>query len=377
MDTSTAGGSEKDESKPSSGRSPARAYAPAVLDESQPRLTDLIPQRAFVLVMLALVGLTAIASIECLYIHLYVAILHGVSLPGIDLGQRGNVAHWFSSLVMATGSGLSIAIYSIRVHRVDDYRGRYRVWLWMSAALLLASLHIVTGVHHSVNAACLLVSGMGPEGLGAHLWMLPYGIAAGCVGLWLAIELWPSLEAFGAFATAATLCVLALVAEVGLFPLEGVLIATVAKSSVMMLTHGMFVYSLTLYARHVHLDAQGRLLVQVEKTKRKRAKSSAKLAVVGGDEATESRKKKSSGSEKSAAGNKEAAAGGSSAANPKPAGASISAATLKSPASVKPLAVADDDEDGAEGDKLSRAERRRLKKLAQQGDQRDEQRRAA
>ena len=374
MDTSSSGGIEKDEAKPASGggRGPVRAYAAAVLDERQPRLTDLIPKRAFVLLMLALVGLTTIASIEAVYIHLYDTLSRGTALPGIDLAQRGNVANWFSSLLLAAGSAAALVIYSIRLHRVDDYRGRYRVWLWTSTALLLGSVHVVTGLHESVNALCLHLSGMSRAGAGNFLWLGVYGIVLGGVGLWLAVELWPSLEAFGAFAATGTLCVLALVAEAGLLPLEGQLLSTVVQTSVVMLTHGTLAYSLALYARHVYLDAEGRLLVQVERAKPKKSKSSAKLSVVTSDDGAESRRKKSSTADKAA--RKEAVAD-----EERTAGASISAATLKSPANAKPLAVAerDPDDDAPEEEKLSRAERRRLKKLAQQGDGHSEQRRAA
>ena len=382
MDTSASGSADKDDAKPtaSSGKSPTRAYAPAVLEDRQPRLTDLVPQRAFVLVMLGLLGLTAIASIECVYIHLQSILSSGVRLPGLDLEQQGSVASWFSSMTLALGATASLVIYSIRVHRVDDYRGRYRVWLWTSAALVLASVHVVTGLHESVNAACLLISGIGSAGAGRFLWIAVYGTALSGLGVWLAFELWPSLEAFGLFAAAATLSVVAVVVELGLLPLQGELLSTVVGTTVVMLAHGTLVYSLLLYARHVHLDAQGRLLVAVEKAKRKKTRSSAKLAVVGSEDAAEPRRKKGASADKatSTAG-KDAAAEGTAGSGAKPAGASISAATLKSPSTTKPLSVAerDEDDEDADGDKPSRAERRRLKKLAQQGDSRGEQRRAA
>jgi hypothetical protein len=370
MDTSAPSDTDQEEARTTSGaKGPTRAYAPAVLDERQPKLTDLIPQRAFVLAMLALVGLTAIAAIEAVYIHLYQPRLGGVMLRGVDLAQRGSLAEWFSSVMLLTGAALSLVVYSIRLHRVDDYRGRYRVWLWTSAALVLASLATATGVHESLNAACAAVAGLNGGGASDFLWLAIYGTLFGGLGMWLAVELWPSLEAFSTLAVAAALYMLATVAQIGLLPLEGTLLSVVAGTTALMVAHGTLVYSLTLFARHVHLDAQGRLMVNVEPVKRKKTKSRAKLAVVGDDGAEPKRKK--------AASKAAVAAGGDS--ETKPAGASISAATLKSPAAGKQLSVAGDDEDSEDNDdsaKLSRAERRRLKKLAQDGDG-GQQRRAA
>jgi hypothetical protein len=395
MDASPGADAEKDETKPapSSARGPVRAYAAAVLTDRQPHLADLIPRRAFTVVMLALIGLTVIASIEAIYIHLQPMLIAGANLPGIDLLRPGSLSQWFSSVVLALGAAMSLMIYSIRVHRVDDYRGRYRVWLWTAGALVWASISTATSIHESLNVAAQQIPGVGHAGMANHLWLAAYAVVFGGLAVRLTGEVWPSLETFAGLAISATLYVLAIVLELGLLSVEGAVLATVAQSSAVMLAHGMLVYSLALYGRHVHLDAQGRLLVKVEKAKRKKSKSKAKLSVVSSDEAAEPRRKKAAG-EKTApaakAGTTKTDAAKSDSAKPdatktetKPAGASISAATLKSPVTpVKPLAVAgrdndDEDEDEQDGDSPSRTERRRLKKLAQQGGNRDQQRRAA
>jgi len=357
MDASTASETDQEAARTSSGgKGPTRAYAPAVLEERQPKLTDLIPLRPYVVVMLGLVGLTVIAAIEAIYIHLYQPKLGGAWLRGVDLAQRGSLAEWFSSVTLLVGAALSIVVYSIRVHRVDDYRGRYRVWLWTAGTLVLGSLATVTGVHESLNQACVSLAGT-QNALSDYLWLAIYGVVFGGIGLWLAAELWPSIEAFMTLAIAAVLYMLAAAAHVELLPIEGMLLSVVCGTTALMLAHGTLLYSLTLFARHVHLDAQGRLLVNAEPVKRKKSKSKAKLAVVS-DDADDSKRKRGS---KSAATEDEAS-------ETQTIGASISAATLKSP-------TEDDGEEDAASGKLSRAERRRLKKLAEQGG--GHQRRAA
>ncbi len=48
------------------------------------------------------------------------------------------------------GSVACLLIYSIRRHRIDDYRGRYRVWLGAALACLMLSANSVAGLHQVV-----------------------------------------------------------------------------------------------------------------------------------------------------------------------------------------------------------------------------------
>lgn len=362
MDTGPASdaGGDDTKSSASSAKGPVRAYPPSVLDERQPRSVDLIPQRPYMLAMLALVGLTAIATVEAFYIHLYDSLAHGFVLPGLDLAHRGNLAEWLSSFLLGLGAVGSLVVYLIRVHRIDDYRGSYRVWLWTAAGLLLASIDVTTGLHHSLNALLASVCGVDPSGLGQFLWLGVFGLLYGGLGVRLACELWPSIEAFAGLAITTTLYVVAAMFAVGVIAFEGTLLNIVAATTVTMLAHGSLLFAITLFGRHVHLDAQGRLKVRVDggarkKKAKEKAKSRTKLSVVGSDEAAGTKRKKPAADKSTSKSDDKADA--------KPAGASISAATLKSPLSV---AGQDDDEDeSSEGTKLSRAERRRLKKLGQ------------
>src|SRR5437899_9407064 len=54
-----------------SAKGPVRAYSSAVLEERQPKVTDLVPVRPLVVIILLLLGVTGVAAIET--IHIYVA----------------------------------------------------------------------------------------------------------------------------------------------------------------------------------------------------------------------------------------------------------------------------------------------------------------
>ena len=55
---------------------------------------------------------------------------------------------WLSSLLARTWQVLgSLLIYSIRRHKLDDYRGHYRWWLVAGIAWLVMSVDAITGLH--------------------------------------------------------------------------------------------------------------------------------------------------------------------------------------------------------------------------------------
>ncbi|MEX2027807.1 MAG: hypothetical protein WEH44_10900, partial [Pirellulaceae bacterium] len=109
-------------------RAPLRAYGESVLTERQLRISDLIPLRPLIITLLALTVLTGVAAIETLYICCETSSLVNRSVTGlaveraqlapINLAARGNLASWYSSLLLATGAAGSLIIYAIRSHPV-------------------------------------------------------------------------------------------------------------------------------------------------------------------------------------------------------------------------------------------------------------------
>lgn len=377
-----------------SAKGPVRAYSPAVLAERQPRVTDFVPVRPFAAVFLILLGLTGVAAIETTYIYLATLPLGsaGQYLSALDVNQRGSVATYYSALLLALGAAGSLAIYGIRSHRVDDYRGRYRIWMWTAAALAWASVDAATGLHDALGVGVALLSGQPLEGaIGATAvqvcWLAVYGLLLGTLAVRAAIEVWPSLPSFASLLVAALLYLIAGMLSLGMFQAISPLVNSVAASTFVLLAHVALVSAVGLYARHVHLDAQGRLKVHIDpdRKKGKKAKSKAKLKVVKEEKADEEPDFKPAA--------KPAAAAAATTESAKPStsprfgwGSSSSSSTPppKAAAAIsKPAATPNyDDEDDEEGEdedgqKLSRSERKRLKKLARREQQQSQQRRAA
>jgi hypothetical protein len=263
---------------------------------------------------------------------------------------------------------------------VDDYRGRYRVWLWVAGALAWASLDAATGIHDAVGLGIAFIAGtsLDSTSLAAACtmsWLAIYALLFGVLTIRAALEIWPSLPAFCAVCVATLCYFLGGLAELEIFTSESPLVASVIGSTLVMLAHVAVASSVLLYARHVHLDAQGRLKVHIDPSKRKKAKpkSKARLKVVKEDKDDTVAKP----AEKSIAASKSSqpaagtsprfgAASSGSSNQPAKASATVTKATSSS--------YEDDDEDEDDGDdRVSKAERRRLKKMAR----REQGRRAA
>ena len=366
-------------------KGPVRAYAPAVLEERQLRFTDLLPVRPFRVALCILTALTAVAAIECCHIYLKTLPLDKFSDPlaALDVAQPGSIAAWFSSITLAGATVLSLVIFGIRLHRVDDYRGRYRMWLWTAAALAWASLDAATNLHNTIGLGLAHAAGrpLDPASLGAACtisWLALYGLVLGTLLIRLSIEVWQSLPAFATLAISALLYFLSSLAILEVLPHQSPLVATVVRTSLEMLAHVSLASALLLYARHVYLDAAGRLKVHIDPDKRRQTKKSrTRLKVVKADKEKEERESGDNRAAAAASANNKPAQpsqpikfGTGTTSNLPKAGAAIS-----KPSSSANYDDEDEDEDADDGDqRLSRAERRRLKKLARREQQ---QRRAA
>ena len=114
------------------------------------------------MLLLALLAISIATGLEALYGHVALGYtsLRIDQVPAVDLAAPGSVADWFSSCLLLAAAGLGILTYLIRRHRVDDYRGRYRMWYWMVPLLVIASLDQVSDLQTSLRTALLVLAGI-------------------------------------------------------------------------------------------------------------------------------------------------------------------------------------------------------------------------
>jgi hypothetical protein len=235
-------------------------YASAAERDNQPRMIDFVPLRPWSMCLTIGLGVSIIAALLTCYAWLanLGAYLPATSLAPLDLTNERSLANWFASLLLLANMQLSLVIFSLRKHRVDDYHGRYRIWLWIAAASLLASIQLATGISQLIKAALSPASrfcGVAEQiGLMAVLGLLACYLAVRAV---LETRRSPatllSLVLSGVLLSAPTL-LKTLAVNAG-SPLAATLLdaGTHLAGCLMLLIAAMF------YSRHVMLDVEGKL----------------------------------------------------------------------------------------------------------------------
>ncbi|HEY1784556.1 MAG TPA: hypothetical protein VGG30_03375 [Pirellulales bacterium] len=379
-------GSESDDAaRPASGDAAAggqirETYTSQARRDAQPRLTDLIPTRYRVLAAWYTAGVVVIGLLEALYSRFdWLAEQVAPAVPrALDLAERGSFAAWFSSACLSVTALTSVLVFSLRRHRVDDYRGRYRIWIWAALAWMALAVNQTAPWDELMRAVVLRA-----------------GSRIGLNHDWL----WPLLCASTAMACAARLTIemrrsalsLALLWTGGLAWLAAVLCPVLAIGAHEPASQTMLVAGLTLtgqwtilwahmvYARHVLLDAHGLIAPRSVVTRPRLAKRTRKVAT--SRTAAEGAVAESSARGNSAAARRPAAETSATerasndstpakvAAASKPAVAPTAAKNAPAAKSAPPADVrlgihADDDSDDESSDRsLSRTERKRLKRL--------------
>jgi len=269
--------------KSSARTGPAQRYAADALAEHQARITDLVPKRVWTLLVLLLLALTGVAGIAALYSQWgwRSGAVGREAMASLNVSAPGSLASWFSSLLLLAAAVGSVLIYTIRRHKADDYRGRYRVWLWAAAVLLVASmdatarLHVLT--HHVVaqltGAAFLANTAVWP--------LVGMALVYGLFGVRMFFEVRSSRGATASLAFAVGFYLAAAAVSI-LWPERPSGHTTaIAFASLAMLGHVCVWYTVVVYARNVYLDAQGALPVarRERKTSRKAAEEASGDAI--------------------------------------------------------------------------------------------------
>lgn len=257
------------------GNAPGKSYTEAAKLAHGRALSALLPSRLLTIALTAAVAVTVVAA--CLALHAGSAALAALA-PAVDatvlrLDEDGSIGHWWASMLLVTAGVVALFIFSLRRHRIDDYHGRYRVWIWISFACLAASLFETTRLERLVRG----LSGLAAERFSISndvLWPSFVGVIAAAVGLRLFFEIRRCPSAIGALAASAVSFVAAAAAYHG-WPV------TPTSASLCYWSRGSwlvgYVFVLTtflLYARHVQLDLNGSLVSRATR-KRKAPKAPA------------------------------------------------------------------------------------------------------
>jgi len=218
----------RSESTPSSTSTAATGrladYSPEALPEHQPSLATLLPTSltrfslaalGLLTVVFAAIGVGAWEAVAGGPVFGQNATRFAATLAAVrrclDVHSFLSLGGWLAQVCLVVATATALIVRLMRRHRRDDYRGRYRAWGW------LAGLFTLTACAGQVPLGSLIASlasdstgiTLGPSGMG--WWLLTAGIAYGVVGLWAVLPLheraatgiWLSL-CLAAWAAAAT-----------------------------------------------------------------------------------------------------------------------------------------------------------------------------
>jgi hypothetical protein len=259
-------------------------YTQAARMENQPRVTDLVPQRPWVIAVWLTLGLLIIGGLECLYFYMpqIGAMTTDGRVAAFDLDGEGSLAGWFSSAVLALCGLTAVLIYTLRKHRIDDYRGRYRVWLWAAALWLVMSIDESGSLHEGFKEMMTALTGKRLLGDGSMWWVIAYGSLLAVVGVRMLLDLRESWPATMAVAATAACYAAAVATQLGwLLPERGALAVMLEEGCEM--AGGVFLLlAMALYARFLIRDIQGlyalRHSQKAERVAHKEAARAAKAA---------------------------------------------------------------------------------------------------
>jgi hypothetical protein len=256
--------------------SDAPSYHVAARADRQKRITDLIPTRFESFLTLLLLLVTVIAGLEALYgqYETWGRLLGEAHVTALDPLKPASLAGWFSTLILAGCSVVALLVYSIRRHKEDDYRGRYRIWVWAALVWLLGSMATAAPTHDLIAATIAYLSGSQLTGDPAVFSTSLYAMALATVVVPVFVDMRQSPVALiTVLAAGAAYLVGAAIDLQVLVPLDGPF-RTICLSTARMGSHVLLLLSLLLFARHVYLDAQGVIATSRKRVRRRKVRAS-------------------------------------------------------------------------------------------------------
>lgn len=134
---------------------PPRRYTDAVCPDQQLRVGQLIPTRPWTVSVWLLAALTVVVG-QFAATATYFATrldLSTIDYRPLRMDFSPSLFSAFCSASLLLSAAYSGLIVSLRRHRLDDYRGTYRIWYYLTAANLAASLLLASGAHRILASA--------------------------------------------------------------------------------------------------------------------------------------------------------------------------------------------------------------------------------
>jgi hypothetical protein len=237
----------------------APRYSDAAGVENHPQVTDFIPRRYRTIAILVMIGVgttTVLAALD--YFAGAIAQASGArAVNAIVMTAPGSLASWLSAVLLLIASGTCLLTYSIRRHRIDDFRGRYRVWLGASIVCLTMSANSVTGLHQTLADILSHATGWAALRDGAAWWLMVPGLPVAWVLFRALFDVRECRFAAALALVAVTSYAISAASFLGLSPTADPQARALAVGTTLLAGHWFVLAAAVSYARFVVLDAQG------------------------------------------------------------------------------------------------------------------------
>ena len=247
-----------------------QTYSDAAREARKRSVCTLLPLSRLAIALYLSACLAAVGA--CLGLHVLAAMLEPrfgkEAVAALCLDAPASLGRWLASTLLGLAAATATFIYSLRRHRLDDYHGRYRVWILAAIVCLVLSLAEST-------AMTALIRAMVRQGTDwAHIrfnvvWPATVAVLATAMGLRLAIEMRRCRPALAAWALSG----LSFVTSAAVYWRWPVI---VGEASMPIWGRGSWLtgYLLVLatfflYSRHVQLDVAGRSALPAKRKRKK------------------------------------------------------------------------------------------------------------
>jgi len=227
--------------------------------ENHPQVTAFVPRRFRTLSKIALIGVGTAATAE-LATHFAQPLSEffgGISSAEITTAFGDRLVAWTSAAVLLLTVAYTRLVFSLRRHRVDDVRGRYRLWRTAGWLATIASLNAVVGGHTLV--ARVMGNWVDYQVLPAHAgwWLFPAALVGGAMLLRLAVDAAECRGALISFALALGCLAVAGIGAAGWSPAWASGFPGLLGRALPLVGYTFALVGTLLFARYVILDVQG------------------------------------------------------------------------------------------------------------------------
>ena len=163
----------------------APRYSDAAGVEHHPQVTDFLPRRYRTIASAALAGV----AVTALVVGLdwcgtsWATRLGAYDAVPLASGVADGLAAWLSASLLLLTAATCLLIYSLRRHRIDDFRGRYRVWLAAAIACVVLSADSVAPIHELLAVVATQLTQHGALRDHAAWWLALAGLPLAWISL--------------------------------------------------------------------------------------------------------------------------------------------------------------------------------------------------